>query len=275
MMTTFPTHPTPAPSPELNAAATPGNDEEQHLNDATCINDLADIFDLLDSPVCGDSSGVDAALEVEAAVLDAEAKDASGLPSFATTAAAAASSPTFYETKASHGTSTSSDTRPSLCVPSNNPLKRRNAAALSPPHGAAAGAALKLQRVSSFGAAPVATKHEEHTVAAKPMVPMAPRAKADVEAASLRYAYYDGPRSAKREAILSKWKKVRAARVCAANMDAPRCLAKAAAALRKERDNGRFFVQRKPSATTAATAEMLWSTDFVALDHPYASSSSG
>lgn len=248
MTTTFPTPATQAPSPKLNCAANPGSPHEDPFlahtalfvhptTDAAAIDGMTELFSLFED---GDP-------------------DLSSLE-FTAAAAAAASAPVNYKAKAdSAGLSTSPVPTPSLAVPTINPLKRRSAvAALSPrPDGAEpatpTSSALKLQR-AAYAAAPVATKHparDGKQLATAPMTepPMAPRGKeaaaaaaaADAdEAAALRYACYDGPRTAKRAAILKKWKRVRAERISPSNMGAQRCPAKAEAAKRKQRDNGRF-----------------------------------
>ena len=69
--------------------------------------------------------------------------------------------------------------------------------------------------------------------------------------ADMRYAIYAGPRTPKRAAILAKWKHIRATRVSIANINATRCAAKAHAAKRKQRTDGRFIAEADDEGTSS------------------------
>jgi hypothetical protein len=184
---------------------------------AACIDDMLDLFGSLDDDG-GDDGG----------------DDALTLPSFAEIATAAAAMADAGGAGASSSTITTTTTiTTALAVPQ---LKRGST--ISPtadlvrtpkrPRIAAQPPATTTTYAAAAAAAATAAAEAAATAAAH----------ADPE---LRYAIFEGPASARRLAILAKWKRVRAERIdYAANSAAPRCAAKSQAAKRKVRKGGRF-----------------------------------
>ena len=194
---------------------------------AACIDDMLDLFGSLDDDG-GDDGG----------------DDALTLPSFAEIATAAAAMAGAGGAGASSSTTTTTTTittalaapqlkRGSTISPTADLVRtpKRPRIAAQPPattttDAAAAAAAARAARAAAAAA----------TAAAEAAATAA--AHADPE---LRYAIFEGPASARRLAILAKWKRVRAERIdYAANSAAPRCAAKSQAAKRKVRKGGRF-----------------------------------